>query len=168
MLRRVPSNLAAHPSFLPAVEVFGEGFFLRFDEAAIGRWETRPEVQKRCSILAARREEAKAERLPVPRPRLVLLHTLAHALLRSTAFEAGYSTSSLQERLYVTRQRGPDMAGILIYTAAGDTEGTMGGLVRLGEHERLTKLVCAAIAAAGWCSFDPVFGETRGLSLIHI
>ncbi|GAA3359798.1 DUF1998 domain-containing protein [Saccharopolyspora gregorii] len=162
MRKRVSANLAAHPTFLPAAEVFGEGFFLRFDESAIAEWETRPEVRNRCSILAARREAAKAERLPVPRPRFVLLHTLAHALLRSTAFEAGYSTSSLRERLYVTGQRGPDMAGVLIYTAAGDTEGTMGGLVRLGEHERLTKLVCAAIAAAGWCSFDPVCGETRG------
>ena len=41
-------------------------------------------------------------------------------------FESGYSSSALRERVYA----GPDMAGVLIYTADGDSEGSLGGLVR--------------------------------------
>ena len=33
------------------------------------------------------------------------------------------------------------MAGILIYTAAGDAEGTLGGLVRMGKPGRLEPLL---------------------------
>jgi hypothetical protein len=112
----IPANLREPHEFLPAVEVFGEGFFLQFDEDALVDWETRDEVKQRCSILAARAEQANARWLKTRTPRFVMLHTLAHLLLRNTAFEAGYSTSSLRERLYVTGESQPSMAGILIYT----------------------------------------------------
>ena len=35
--------------------------------------------------------------------------------------------------MYVSESSTNPMAGILIYTAAGDSEGTMGGLVRMGK-----------------------------------
>ncbi|MFD7935865.1 Zn-binding domain-containing protein [Streptomyces sp. NPDC059755] len=55
----------------------------------------------------------------------ILRHTLAHLLVNQLTYECGYSSASLRERLYVSP--GPDdMAGILIYTAAGDSEGTLG------------------------------------------
>lgn len=52
------------------------------------------------------------------------------------------------------------MAGMLIYTAAGDSEGTMGGLVKLAEAETLGRIIENAIAEAQWCSADPVCGES--------
>ncbi len=160
----VPANLDACPQFLPAVEVFGEGFFVRFNENALASWERGLAVVGRGDRLKKRKEQhVELGWLPEPTPRFVLLHTFAHLLLRQTAFEAGYSSSSLRERLYATGPDGnPKMAGVLIYTAAGDTEGTLGGLVRLGEPERLVPLVCAALASARWCSFDPVCGESSG------
>jgi hypothetical protein len=160
----VPANLDAHPQFLPAVEVFGEGFFVRFNENALASWERGLAVVGRGDRLKKRKEQhVELGWLAEPRPRYVLLHTFAHLLLRQTAFEAGYSSSALRERLYVTGSIGdPTMAGVLIYTAAGDTEGTLGGLVRLGAPERLVPLVCAALASARWCSFDPVCGESSG------
>ena len=171
MKREISSNLAPHPDYLPCVEVLGEGFFIRFNEDAVSEWERASVVRVRSSSLATRAQQANARWLPEATPRYVLLHTLAHLLLRNTAFEAGYSTSSLRERLYVTRrQDGPAMAGILIYTAAGDTEGTLGGLVRLGEYQRLYRLLLRSVSDALWCSFDPVCSESpgqgpRGLSL---
>src|SRR5260370_37469735 len=54
------------------------------------------------------------------------------------------------------------MAGILIYTAAGDSEGTLGGLVRLGRQERLGPVVRRALSRASWCSADPVCSENLG------
>jgi hypothetical protein len=54
------------------------------------------------------------------------------------------------------------MNGLLIYTAAGDSEGTMGGLVRKGEAGNLESSVMAAISNSSWCSSDPVCLESKG------
>ena len=163
MQEKVPSNLSSDGDFLPAIEVFGEGFFLRFDEEALVRWERSGPVVDRCRKLLERHENKGVKWLPDPTPRLVLLHTFAHLLLRNTAFEAGYSTSALRERLYVTKSgKGPAMAGVLIYTAAGDSEGTLGGLVRMGESPRLGRLLDMSITSAQWCSFDPVCAAHPG------
>ena len=73
-----------------------------------------------------------------PSIRFVLLHSLSHALMRQIALECGYTAASLRERLYcrsVGQEHGP-MAGILIYTAASDSEGTLGGLVQLDNRSR--------------------------------
>ena len=54
------------------------------------------------------------------------------------------------------------MQAILIYTASGDSEGTMGGLVRQGEPSRLLRTLTAAVQKAQWCSSDPICIETHG------
>lgn len=54
------------------------------------------------------------------------------------------------------------MAGILIYTAAGDSEGTLGGLAREADPERLFPAIIQALLAADWCSSDPVCRESDG------
>lgn len=56
----------------------------------------------------------------------------------------------------------PEMSGVLIYTAAGDSEGTMGGLVRMGEPEFLGRTIARALDRARWCSSDPVCIESTG------
>ncbi|MEU9687660.1 DUF1998 domain-containing protein [Amycolatopsis japonica] len=163
MEKEIPSNLTEPNEFLPAVEVFGEGFFLRFDETQVSAWESRPAVRKRAATLVERQQQNKLKWLPAAGARYVMLHSFAHLLLRNTAFEAGYSTSALRERLYVTAPGGGvPMSGILIYTAAGDTEGTLGGLVRMAEPERLRRLLFDSVAMAQWCSFDPVCQESNG------
>jgi len=47
----------------------------------------------------------------------------------------------------------------LIYTAAGDSEGTMGGLVSMGTRGNLEPVVQKALDKARWCSADPVCME---------
>jgi hypothetical protein len=145
----------------PAIELFGEGIFLRFDEGKLAEWENDPDVRKRANILVERRaREAWAHRLDVPEPRFIALHTIAHLLIRRLAFASGYSSASLQERIYASTDRPDRTAGILIYTAAGDAQGTLGGLVRLGEPTRLLPLVVAALDDADVCSNDPVCIES--------
>ncbi len=94
-------------------------------------------------------------------PRLVLLHTLAHLLINQLTYECGYSSASLRERLYVS-PGGDGMNGLLIYTAAGDSEGTLGGLVRMGQPERFEEILRNAITNARWCSSDPVCMDSHG------
>ncbi|RSN20867.1 hypothetical protein DMC63_11450 [Streptomyces sp. WAC 05977] len=155
----------------PAIEMFGEGVFLRFDEEQLSNWEAIPEVRARAEILIERRNARPwAHRLAVPEPRFIALHTIAHLLIRRLAFASGYSSASLQERIYAQSDRPDRTAGILIYTAAGDAQGTLGGLVRLGHPDKLVPLLLAALGDADVCSNDPVCIESdrQGSSTLNL
>lgn len=145
----------------PAIEMFGEGIFLRFDDNQVSEWERAPEVRARAEILIGRRAATPwAHRLAVPEPRFIALHTIAHLLIRRLAFASGYSSASLRERIYAHSDRPDRTAGILIYTAGGDAHGTLGGLVRLGHPDKLVPLLLAALGDADVCSNDPVCIES--------
>lgn len=148
----------------PAIEVFGEGIFLSLDEEQVRRWESDPGVRRRVEVLASLLEPPKMaprfEHLVGARllPRFVLVHTLAHLLIRRLAFESGYGATALRDRIYA--QNGPiGMCGLLVYTSSGDTEGTMGGLVRRGRRADLARTLMETLADAAWCSSDPLCGE---------
>ena len=48
------------------------------------------------------------------------------------------------------------MFGLLIYTNSGDSEGSLGGLVRMGRPGRLGNLFRGAVDSSKWCSSDPL------------
>jgi len=148
--------------WLPAYVVYGEGIFLEFSSDQLRQWERREDVVARVRSLADRYQLVRAQRglraRPVT-PRLVLLHTFAHILMNQLTFECGYGTASLRERLYVSVDAAAPMAGVLLYTAAGDAEGTMGGLVRMGKPGNLESVIRRAVQNATWCSADPVCME---------
>lgn len=161
MLWRHIPNPASH-RWLPAAVVHGEGIFIKFNEKFLASWERKNEVIAHVNILQANHDACVVRYNWEPMeisPRFVLLHTLSHLLINRMVFECGYGSSSLRERLYVSTDQGSPMAGMLIYTAAGDSEGTMGGLVKLAEPETLGELILNAIAEARWCSADPVCSE---------
>ena len=149
--------------WLPASVVQGEGIFIKFNEDALHAWESTEEVLDHIKTLQDH-HDSWANRLSRPteviEPRFVLLHTLAHLLINRLVFECGYGSSSLRERLYVTAGKDAPMSGILIYTAAGDAEGTMGGLVRLAEPSSLGEIIVNALDEAQWCSSDPICSES--------
>lgn len=149
--------------WLPCSIVFGEGIFIRFDEDRISAWEAGSGLAAHIKPLQDR-EDAAARRMGRPsrpvRSRFLLLHTLSHLLIRRLVFECGYGSASLRERLYVSENPKARMAGILIYTASGDCEGSMGGLVRMGEPENFARVFEAAVSDAAWCSADPVCTES--------
>ena len=89
-----------------------------------------------------------------------MFHTFAHVFLRRLAYECGYSSNSLRERIYCTTD-GDKVGGILIYTADSDSEGSMGGLVELGFPEKLQDIFVSAISDSTWCSSDPVCRESH-------
>jgi hypothetical protein len=158
LLRREP----VPAPWLPAYLVYGEGLFFEFREDLVREWEGREAVGFRIAGLDAQyRAQQRNRRQPGEpiTPRFVLLHTIAHLLMNRLTFECGYSSAALRERLYVSSNPQAPMAGLLIYTAAGDAEGTMGGLVRMGQPGYLEPLVRRALEAASWCSADPVCME---------
>ena len=155
----------------PAVEVYGEGIFLAFKEGAISAWEERRAVRERAKKMQTNLAHSNLGRSIVKQrlghelvsPRFVLLHTMAHLLIRELCFECGYSSASLRERIYSrTPVDGSPQAGILVFTAAGDAEGTLGGLVRQGNHPRLIRSIAKALESARWCSADPICRESEG------
>lgn len=162
------SNQDKKNSWLPAYVVFGEGIYLELNEQRLHEWQRRSEVRARVKPLIDRwatlqAEKGWGERLVSPRS--VLLHTFSHLLINRLTFECGYSSASLRERLYVSEHEKFPMAGLLIYTAAGDAEGTLGGLVRMGKPGRLEPVIERALQGAAWCSADPVcmeMGERGG------
>ena len=149
--------------WLPAYVVHGEAVFLQLNEERLQEWEAREDVDQRVRALVERYktiQEARHLRDRPISPRFILTHTLAHLLMNRLTFESGYSTASLRERLFISQHTERPMAGLLLYTAAGDSEGTMGGLVRLGKPGLLERIFRKAIEEARWCGSDPVCMET--------
>lgn len=72
--------------------------------------------------------------------------------------ECGYNAASIRERIYASNDDFP-MAGVLIYTAAADSDGTLGGLVDLGKPENLGRIIKQALNRAKVCSSDPLCSE---------
>lgn len=155
------------PTWIPASEVRGEGVFLRLKEDAVQDWEGRKEVQDlhRDFLDSHKRWRQLRNLQPAaegfPGIRFALLHSLAHALIRQIVLDCGYTSASLRERLYCRRgnDHGGPMAGILIYTAAPDSEGTLGGLVELGTPATLGRHLQQALESMKLCASDPLCSE---------
>ncbi|MBP6018963.1 MAG: DUF1998 domain-containing protein [Burkholderiaceae bacterium] len=161
--------------WLPAIEVRGEGIFLEFDPRVVSAWENQSDIQSRASSIDAKWQSEWRQRHDTTStsrtitPRFLLLHTFTHALMRQLTLECGYSSTALRERLYV----GPadtEIAGVLIYTATTDDDGTLGGLQRQGDPGRIARTIISALHAQTWCSSDPLCIEDMmapddGLSL---
>jgi hypothetical protein len=145
--------------WLPAIEVNGEGIFLRLDPERLKEWESRAAVVARAARINQNYERKCSEGgVPPDRkvtPRLVLLHTLAHVLINQWSLDSGYPAASLRERLYVS----DSMAGILIYTATSDSAGSLGGVAGQAAGGRLGASLLEATARASWCSADPLCVE---------
>ncbi|MEN9358921.1 MAG: hypothetical protein RL095_456 [Verrucomicrobiota bacterium] len=149
------AEISTEARWLPAIENRGEGIFLQFKAADIESWKERSQVYQRGSLLAGAYVKALAARggkgpefpgLPV-----YLLHSLSHILMTQLSLDCGYPASSLKERLYCLPG---GRYGILIFTASGDAQGTLGGLVEAGRDIR--RHLRAALDTARLCSNDPV------------
>lgn len=154
------------PTWVPATEVRGEGIFLEFDYDYIQAWAQKPAVQKRERFFEDAHKQWRLSRGLDPDKHFpgigyILIHSLSHALMRQLSIECGYSAASIRERLYWTGMDGvtQTMAGLLIYTAAPDSEGTLGGLVSLGNPKKLGEHLNQALEMIRLCASDPLCAE---------
>lgn len=157
-----PSLGRQQPDWLPAMMVLGEGVFLEFSNTAIASWrQTNEEAIEEFT----HSHLVSAETLGLPdrmgfnaNPTFIMVHSFAHLLLNQLSFDCGYSSTSLRERIYCGTDSEP-YAGLLIYTADSDAEGSMGGLSEMGTPERLEDVIYRAVSRSQWCSGDPVCRE---------
>lgn len=154
-------------TWYPAVEVRGEGIFIKLDGDVINKWiSSNEEINNRANDLDKKYNKILTDRSHSGRKinsKFLLLHTLAHVIIKELSFKCGYSSTSLRERIYCNSlDTDYNMSGILIYTANGDSEGTLGGLVRQGREDKLPEIINSAIKKSRFCSSDPVCIESKG------
>jgi hypothetical protein len=161
---KMASLSRSKPEWVPANQVHGEGIFIQFSEAALVNWEALESVKKVDQMLRGGHTGWRNSRHLDPNEgcpgiRYAMLHTLSHLLIRELALECGYNAASIRERIYADISDGQSQAGILIYTAAADSDGTLGGLVDLGKPENLGRLMEQALNRSKICSSDPLCSE---------
>ena len=163
-------------NWLPAIEVRGEGIFFEFEPSKVKEWSSARsglEFAKRLDKIVKQQINDGVPNLSrrdkVDEP-FLLAHSFAHALINQLAFECGYDASSMKERLFVGKAEDKEMCGLLIYTASGDAEGSLGGLVERAKPGLLEDTIISAIRESALCSNDPVCMESgeRGSNGLNI
>jgi len=152
------------PDFVPATQVHGEGIFIQFKRDRLEAWAERESVKERDAMLLRGHRGWRHKRKLDPNEgypgvRHLLLHTFAHSVIRELALQCGYNAASIRERIYANVSDENNQAGVLIYTAAADSDGTLGGLVELGKPENLEPILSQALDRARICASDPLCSE---------
>lgn len=155
---------------LPCNTYGGEGVFIGINEASLGSWykNKKPVLDERLNKITDHAEindQASELRYEIRKNgiKYLLIHSLAHIIMRELEFSCGYPTASLHERLYISQR----MNGLLIYTAEG-SEGSMGGLVSQVTTENLQQLIKTALLRSMDCSSDPLCWETTEQGMLDM
>ena len=159
--------------WLPGTDFRGEGVLLQLDEARLTAWESRDDIRDLNRRFEGAQEAWHAARRQRPNAyhpiRYVVLHGLAHLLMRQLSLDCGYSSASLRERIYCRNAGDESMAGILIYTATADSEGSLGGLVEMGQPAVLGPMLSRALHNAQLCANDPLCADGGStLNVAHL
>ena len=155
-------NNPTKPSWLPAIELRGEGLFFRLNKERLDKFlkykleSNNNRLNNFLDIINIANPISFQDKRTLAKT--IVIHTLSHLLIRQLTVSCGYSSASLKERLYVDT----DDCGFLIYTSTPGADGTRGGLVRMGERARLQPIVESALENARWCSADPICCTSRG------
>ena len=138
----------AQVGWVPAVERRGEGIFLELREDAsrgvgCASVDDHPHVDALRGAYARWRSNRDLAPDPVfPIPRYLLLHTLSHLLLRARSPSSAATPRRASASASTSAPPTAPTAGVLLSTAASDSEGTLGGLVALGDA-RLPRTRCS-------------------------
>ena len=153
----VRAALGREITWLPAVENRGEGVFIGFSKKTIAQWEAREAVGLRgrqlLSGFDAWKMDHQGTKRKFPGLPYIMLQSLSHLLITAVALECGYPASSIRERVYASDTG----YGILLYTGSQDAEGTLGGLVEVGQ--RISGHLRTALTMGRLCSNDPVCAQ---------
>jgi hypothetical protein len=145
-------------SWLPGYRVHGEGILVELNASLISQKFGKDLIDRELIDLGNSRSQLTAGG--------VLAHSLAHLLISSLADDCGYQLPSIRDRIYDL----PDgRVALMVYTAEGDTVGTLGGLVAFAQPGMFEQLLDRALEVARWCPQDPVCIErvTDNMAGIH-
>lgn len=147
--------------WLPGNELYGEGIFIRLKEEKVSEWEYKNAARYKNLVKRANDNFFAERKIADGNIRYILLHTLAHLLIRELTMQCGYTSASIKEKIYSSENDEKKMCGILIYTASSDSDGSLGGLARQGVPEKIRDTVFSMIENASWCSNDPICIDSK-------
>ena len=148
--------------WLPAVELNGEGIFIKFNDDAIDKW-----CQKNSARYAEMKKAHHSSFLKSAKfsDKYVMLHSFAHLFIRQLSNECGYSAASIREKIYSDFTDGTSnfrMNGILVYLSSSDSDGSLGGLVSVAEEtDILERVLKNMLTEARWCSAGPLCSSAK-------
>ena len=150
--------------WLPAVELTGEGIFIRFNKDKITQWRnahsSRYKRMKKAMDDSKFINESFSETY-------VMLNTFAHLFIREISNVCGYSAASIREKIYseINDKNEVKMCGILIYVSSSDSDCSLGGLISVADNEDVfERIMDSMLERASWCSGDPlcIFSTKQG------
>jgi len=145
----------------PGVQFLGEGIFIILEndekvinfsssEGASANW-----LNTHCNSSSypdhVFRDPQMREEL---HPLFVWWHTFSHLIIRAISAEAGYSSSSIRERIYFENKPPKIRGGILLYATQPGSEGTLGGLIALAPY--FQDILGTVFDQLATCSGDPL------------
>ena len=143
--RPIPQN----KRWLPGFRVTGEGILFVLSDDAVHAWETKLGEPTR------RQPGTESTRLSLAG---IAAHTFAHGVMQSLSDRCGYPLPGIRDRIYDL----PDgRVAFLVYTADGDSFGTLGGLVEHAEGPKLYSLLDDTWTSLQWCAQDPVCNASK-------
>jgi len=157
-------------TILPGVESYGEGILFILEDDRIKDWAENEQVKDRTrsirdNALISERKYLRNKSSEIV-PALILIHTLAHILIKELEYICGYPAASLKERLYI----GENMNGFMIMAIEGSA-GSLGGLVSQSDDlKNLNVIIRSALKRAQDCSTDPVcyYSEGQGVNNLNL
>lgn len=149
--------------FLPAFKSIGEGIFINFGIENLTRWYSDNKGFKKLEEQLLKNGSSNFNNHINAKNydyRFILIHTFSHLLMRQLEIECGYSLTEIKERIYFSEKE--NMAGLLIYTASSDSQGSLGGLVRMIKPNFFENIFKNTIENSYVCFNDPVCIESKG------
>lgn len=143
--------------WLPAVELTGEGIFIRFNKDKVTGW--RNSHSSRYRRMKKAMEDSKFL-LDAFSETYVMLHTFAHLFIREISNVCGYSAASIREKIYseIDEEKNEvKMCGVLIYVSSSDSDSSLGGLISVADNKDVfEEIMDSMLERASWCSGDPL------------
>jgi len=141
--------------WLPGVEQYGEGIYIDLNPNIMGQKNWYPSGTSATIWDKTITSTPNTNDLVLWNALSVWWHTFSHRLINAMAIHSGYNSSSIRERLYLTKTSEGDLrGGILLYTTQPGGDGTLGGLTSLvPEFENILSL---ALDNIDRCSNDPL------------
>ena len=143
--------------WLPAVELTGEGIFIRFRQERVQAWQDANASRYRRMRKALKDSHFLFDGFSET---YVMLHTFAHLFIREISNVCGYSAASIREKIYseVDSEDGAvKMCGVLIYVSSTDSDSSLGGLISIADDPVcFERIMDSMLERAAWCSADPL------------
>ncbi|MEE5993608.1 MAG: DUF1998 domain-containing protein [Oscillospiraceae bacterium] len=143
--------------WLPAIELTGEGIFIRFRKEELLVWRNENASHYRRMKKAMKDGNFVFNEFSEI---YVLLHTFSHLFIRELSNICGYSAASIREKIYShidEENQEIEMCGILIYVSSSDSDSSLGGLISVAHNEEvLEQILDSLLERARWCSADPL------------